>query len=121
MKQLVFRLLLIVIFLIVSRGSLSAQAKLVINIQNGASLVIDNPVNTAIIRNGTGYIKSEGAGNGDTYLIPFGNAVFTQSGKWLCQFMVLLITFYVLAGLKIIQKYYTLPSATSKIIKLQAT
>ena len=65
-----------------------AQAKLVINggvitINNGASLVIDNPDNTAITRNSSGYIISEGAGNkvdwiintgnGNTYLLPFGN------------------------------------------------
>jgi hypothetical protein len=55
----------------------------IINITNGGKLVIDNPVNTAIIQTGSGYIKSEGAsneivwsigsGNGNTYIIPFGN------------------------------------------------
>ena len=68
-----------------------AQAKLVVNggviiIANGASLIIDNPDNTAITYNGTGYIQSEGdankliwsigAGNGNTFLIPFGNAAY---------------------------------------------
>ena len=68
-----------------------AQAKLVVNggvitIANGASLIIDNPDNTAITYNGTGYIQSEGdankliwsigAGNGKTFLIPFGNAAY---------------------------------------------
>ncbi|HTE13250.1 MAG TPA: T9SS type A sorting domain-containing protein [Chitinophagaceae bacterium] len=66
-----------------------AQAKLVINggiitINNGAFLVIDNADNTAITRSGAGYIQSEGAGNqvvwaigdgnGNAYLVPFGNA-----------------------------------------------
>ena len=66
----------------------SGQAKLVINgavisLQNNVSLVIDNPDNTAISRSGSGYIRSEGAGNqviwsvgagnGNTYLVPFGN------------------------------------------------
>src|SRR3954462_6543495 len=65
-----------------------AQAKLVINgavvnITNGAALVIDNPDNTAIIQTGAGYIQSEGAsnrliwtigtGNGNNYLVPFGS------------------------------------------------
>ena len=67
----------------------TAQAKLVINgavitLTNGASLIIDNPDNTAITYNGSGYIQSEGVnnkviwtigpGNGNIYLIPFGNA-----------------------------------------------
>jgi hypothetical protein len=67
----------------------SAQAKLVINgsvlnIINGAALVIDNPDNTAIIQTGSGFIQSEGAsnrviwtigtGNGNNYLVPFGNS-----------------------------------------------
>lgn len=66
------------------------QAKLVINggiliITNGASLVVDNPDNTAISQTGSGYIQSEGAsnrilwsvgaGNGLTYLLPFGNVL----------------------------------------------
>ncbi|MGZ8525256.1 MAG: T9SS type A sorting domain-containing protein [Chitinophagaceae bacterium] len=66
-----------------------SQARLIINggiifINNGAALVIDNPVNTAISQTGTGYIVSEGinnrviwsvgAGNAATYLIPFGHA-----------------------------------------------
>ncbi len=66
----------------------SGQAKLVINgavisLQNNVSLVIDNPDNTAISRSGSGYIRSEGAGNqviwsvgagnGNTYLVPFGS------------------------------------------------
>lgn len=66
----------------------TSQAKLVINgavinITNGAALVIDNPDNTAIIQNGSGYIQSEGTnnrliwtigvGNGNNYLVPFGN------------------------------------------------
>ncbi|HTE32049.1 MAG TPA: T9SS type A sorting domain-containing protein [Chryseolinea sp.] len=65
-----------------------AQAKLVINggiisITNGASLVIGNPDNTAITRTGSGYIQSEaagnkviwdiGPGNGNVYLLPWGN------------------------------------------------
>lgn len=65
------------------------QAKLIINggiinITNGSSLVIDNPDNTAILRNNSGYIQSEGMnnqvvwtigiGNGNSYLVPFGNA-----------------------------------------------
>ena len=65
------------------------QAKLVVNggvitISNGASLVIDNPDNTAITIIGSGYIQSEGIdnkiiwnigpGNGNTYTVPFGNA-----------------------------------------------
>ena len=67
----------------------TAQAKLVmnggvINITNGAALVIDNPDNTALTYSGSGYIQSEGennkiiwtigAGNGSVYLVPFGNA-----------------------------------------------
>ena len=67
-------------------GKVSAQAKLVINgavinISNGATLTLGDSTN--IVRNGAGYIKSEGAGNsvywkigagnGNTYLIPFGN------------------------------------------------
>ena len=65
------------------------QAKLVVNggvitISSGASLVIDNPDNTAITIIGSGYIQSEGIdnkiiwnigpGNGNTYTVPFGNA-----------------------------------------------
>ena len=65
------------------------QAKLVVNggvitITNGAALVIDNPDNTAITNIGSGYIKSEGIdnkiiwsigqGNGNKYVVPFGNA-----------------------------------------------
>lgn len=66
-----------------------AQARVVINggiisIKNGAVLVIDNPDNQAISQTGGGYISSEGinnsiiwsvgAGNGNMYAIPFGNA-----------------------------------------------
>lgn len=81
--------MLLVLFSLVTLVA-KAQAKLVINggvvnITNGASLIIDNPDNTAIIYNGTGYIQSEGvdniviwnigAGNGNSYRVPFGNAV----------------------------------------------
>jgi Secretion system C-terminal sorting domain len=67
----------------------AAQGRLIINggvvaIANGANLVIDNPATDAITRLGSGYIKTEGAanniiwkigaGNGNTYLVPFGNA-----------------------------------------------
>ena len=70
-------------------AQLSAQAKLVMNggiivIDKGASLVLDNADNTAIVYNGSGYIQSEGAdnkviwtigpGNENVYLVPFGNA-----------------------------------------------
>ena len=83
MKLLFTQLLLLFSF------ACAAQAKLVINggiisINNGAALVIDNPDNTAIIRAGSGYIASEGAGNrviwsvgpgnGNDYVVPFGNA-----------------------------------------------
>lgn len=56
----------------------------IINITNGAKLVVDNPDNSAIIQTGSGYIQSEGAsneliwtigtGNGNSYLVPFGNS-----------------------------------------------
>jgi hypothetical protein len=74
--------------LIVFSFTASGQARLVINggiisINNGATLVIDNPVNTAISQTGAGYILSEGinnrviwsvgSGNAATYSIPFGN------------------------------------------------
>jgi hypothetical protein len=77
------------IFLVNISAAITAQAKLVmnggiINITNGGILLIENSDNTAIIYNGSGYIKSEGlgnqvvwnigAGNGNIYLIPFGNA-----------------------------------------------
>jgi Secretion system C-terminal sorting domain len=91
-KQHVFmnnkkQLLLLVLCSVFARLTM-AQARLVVNggivnITNGASLVIDNPDNAAIIYNGTGYIRSEGitnkviwsvgAGNGNTFLVPFGN------------------------------------------------
>ncbi len=80
----------ILLLLLIPAGQMTvAQAKLVINggvinITNGAVLVIDNPDNTAITRNSAGYIRSEaagnsivwsiGAGNGNAYVIPFGNA-----------------------------------------------
>ncbi len=82
------RQLLLVAMLSFSCIIVCAQAKLVINggvitINNGASLVIDNPDNMAITRTSAGYIVSEGAsnniywtigaGNGNTYLLPFGN------------------------------------------------
>jgi Secretion system C-terminal sorting domain len=81
--------ILFINLLVLLSVAVAGQAKLVINggiisINNGAVLVIDNPDNTAISRNGSGYIKSEGegnkiiwtigAGNGNVYLIPFGNA-----------------------------------------------
>jgi len=84
-----FKKPLLVAMLSFTCSMVCAQAKLVINggvitINNGASLVIDNPDNTAITRNSSGYILSEGAnnkidwtigaGNGNTYLFPFGNA-----------------------------------------------
>ena len=80
---------------------LKAQAKLVlnggiVNITNGAALVIDNGDNASLVRNGSGFIQSEGTNNrllwtigggtGLNYLVPFGNAVnylplrFTASG-----------------------------------------
>ena len=69
-----------------TRSNVHAQVKIVINgavihISNGATLVMKD--SAAIVRNGAGYIKSEGpgnsiywhigAGNGNTYLLPFGN------------------------------------------------
>jgi Secretion system C-terminal sorting domain len=86
-KRILFQLLLMTTLLF-NCTKAAAQAKLVINggviTVNGASLVIDNPDNTAIVRISSGYIKSEaagnkiiwtiGAGNGNTYLVPFGNA-----------------------------------------------
>jgi Secretion system C-terminal sorting domain len=86
---LFFRHSILIVILALPWQIATAQAKLVINggvitISNGASLVIDNPDNTAITRNNTGYIQSEaagnqiiwtiGAGNGNSYLLPFGNA-----------------------------------------------
>ena len=74
--------------LIVLTFAAAGQAKLVINggiinINNGAVLIIDNPDNTAITQTGSGYIISEGennriiwsigAGNAAAYLLPFGN------------------------------------------------
>ena len=68
---------------------LFCQAKLVINggvvtISNGASLVVDNADNAAIVYNGTGYIDcggvadqliwTTGPGNAQVYTLPFGNA-----------------------------------------------
>lgn len=87
MKNIKQQLSLLTVFLLTSLLTM-AQARLVINggvitIDNGASFIIDNPDNTAITFNGTGYIQSEGAGNqiiwsigagnGGNYLIPFGN------------------------------------------------
>jgi Secretion system C-terminal sorting domain len=87
-RRISFQLMLITV-LMVNGNKATAQAKLVINgavitISNGAALVIDNTDNTAVSRNGSGYIKSEGegnkiiwtigAGNGNMYLVPFGNA-----------------------------------------------
>jgi hypothetical protein len=84
MKRILLILSMLLIFL-----SGHSQAKIIlnggiINITNGAVLVVDNPDNTAIIQTGSGYIKSEGAsnriiwtigtGNGNNYLVPFGNA-----------------------------------------------
>ncbi|WP_301930821.1 hypothetical protein [Ferruginibacter sp.] len=81
------QLSLLSIFLLTSVLAM-AQARLVINggvitIDNNASLIVDNPDNTAITFNGAGYIQSEGAGNqliwsigagnGGNYLIPFGS------------------------------------------------
>jgi hypothetical protein len=85
----IFRLLIWTFCLVLTTLAAAAQAKLVINggiiiISNNASLVIDNPDNTAIVYNGTGYIQSEGSGNrliwtigpgnGNVCLVPFGNA-----------------------------------------------
>ncbi|MEO6316596.1 MAG: T9SS type A sorting domain-containing protein [Chitinophagaceae bacterium] len=85
----VLRWPMLFVMIVFTRSNISAQAKLVINggivtISNGALLVIDNPDNTAITRLSAGYIVSEGAnnnikwtigaGNGNSYLLPFGNA-----------------------------------------------
>ena len=82
------KLISLLLLLIISSPAI-AQARLVMNggvitIANGASLVIDNTASAAITYNGTGYIQSEGennrivwtigAGNGNAYLLPFGNA-----------------------------------------------
>ena len=87
MKKLLIKLIATTFFVNLSM-LIYAQAKLVLNggilnISNGAVLVIDNPDNSAITYNGSGYIQSEGGnnrviwnigpGNGNTYLIPFGN------------------------------------------------
>ncbi|MHA4812407.1 T9SS type A sorting domain-containing protein [Flavitalea flava] len=84
-----YRLSMLMVLLALVATKATSQAKLVVNggiitINNGAALVINNPDNTAITYNGSGYIQSEGAGNrviwifgpgnGNTYLIPFGNA-----------------------------------------------
>lgn len=70
-------------------GVVNAQAKLVLNggivtITDSAALLIDNPDYTAITRNASGYIRSEGpnnrvvwsigSGSGNNYLVPFGDA-----------------------------------------------
>ena len=88
MKNIRQLIALILLLTLIARHA-TAQAKLIINggvitITNGAALVIDNPDNTAITNTGSGYIQSEGAGNkvvwtigpgnGNTYVIPFGNA-----------------------------------------------
>lgn len=88
MKKLLVKLIPAIFFVNISTG-INAQAKLImnggiINITNSAILIIDNPDNTAITYNGSGYIQSEGmnngiiwnigTGNGNSYLIPFGNA-----------------------------------------------
>lgn len=88
----IYQCMLLLVMVLLVKLSATAQAKLVINggviiITNGASLLIDNADNTAIIYNGTGYIKSEGInnkliwsignGNGNTFLVPFGNAANT--------------------------------------------
>ena len=88
MKNIRRIIALILLLTLISRYA-TAQAKVVVNgavitIINGAALVIDNPDNTAITNLGSGYIQSEGAdnkvawtigpGNGNVYLIPFGNA-----------------------------------------------
>ena len=89
MKKKCLMWLLLTTILSASCLLVNAQAKLVINggiiiITNGAYLVIENPDNTAITRTNAGYIITEGAenkiawaigaGNGNTYLLPFGNA-----------------------------------------------
>src|SRR5450631_1840123 len=88
--------------LILAVSAALGQARLVINnggilvLNGGVNLLIDNPDNMAITRIGTGYIASEdvnnlviwtiGAGNGNSYLVPFGTASsymplsFTASG-----------------------------------------
>ena len=88
MKKRLLTLIPAIFFMNISTRII-AQAKLVmngdsINITNVAVLVIDNPDNTAITYNGSGYIQSEGMnddiiwnisrGNGNNYLIPFRNA-----------------------------------------------
>ena len=87
MKNIHRHVMLILLLTLIARHA-TAQAKLVINgavitLTNGASLIIDNPDNTAITYNGSGYIQSEGVnnkviwtigpGNGNIYLIPFGH------------------------------------------------
>ncbi|MEO6128557.1 MAG: T9SS type A sorting domain-containing protein [Ferruginibacter sp.] len=88
MKKLLIKLIATISFISIC-VVVDAQAKIVINggiinISNGAVLIIDNPVNSAITYKGSGYIQSEGMnnriiwnigpGNGNIYLIPFGNA-----------------------------------------------
>ena len=79
----------LIYFFIVALISTKANAQIVINgavikITGGATLVINNSSNNAIIQKGSGYIFSEGidnkilwnigSGNGNTYLLPFGNS-----------------------------------------------
>lgn len=88
-KNIIIKIITTICLLNIS-NPIFAQAKLVmnggiINITNGGVLLIENPDNTAITYNGSGYIQSEGmgnqvvwnigAGNGNIYLIPFGNAI----------------------------------------------
>jgi hypothetical protein len=87
MKNIKEQAICLAIFFLINQVLL-AQARVIINggiikIENNTSLVIDNPQNTAITFNGSGYIQSEGAGNqliwsigsaGGDFLIPFGNA-----------------------------------------------
>ena len=88
MKNIHWPVILILALILLARHA-TAQTKLVVNggvitLTNGASLVIDNPDNAAIAIIGSGYIQSEGIdnkiiwsigpGNGNTYIVPFGNA-----------------------------------------------
>jgi hypothetical protein len=87
MKQIHLRIATGIVWVLITQIA-AGQGRLVINggvitINNGAALVIDNPGNSAITRIGGGYIKSEnannriiwsiGSGNGNSYLVPFGN------------------------------------------------
>lgn len=86
MKNIQQQVILLVSFFLLNQRAIG-QARIIINggiitIDQNVSLIIDNPASNAITFNGTGYIKSEGAGNrliwsvgslAGNYLIPFGN------------------------------------------------